>query len=231
VTRTQQQAAAAIGRNPRTEDALERRSISMKIQGEKADRLKRRAVMELKLYLVVAAYLFTTFSGFTIHTALVAADHRVDYEELVFNIIEAFILGKVIVVGNLLNLRRRFSHGPLILSALYNALVFSLFLFAFAVVERLVKGLIHGETVSAMVQAFVQNGTKFALAKAVIMFLNLVPFFAIWEAARIMGEERMIDMFFSRRVAGDERVPTPEDRGHALREESVGRPDRADTPG
>lgn len=190
----------------------------MKIQGEKADRLKQRALMEMKLYLVVAAYLFITFSGFTIHTALVSADQRVDYEELFFNIIKAFILGKVILVGNLLNLRRRFGRGPLILSALYNALAFSLLLFVFAVVERLAKGLIHGQTVSAMVQTFVQSGAKFALAKAAIMFLNLIPFFAIWEVAQMMGEERMIELFFARQSAGDERVPTPADRGHALGE-------------
>jgi hypothetical protein len=187
----------------------------MNIQSEKTDRLKRRAFMELKLFLVVAAYLFAMFSGFTIHTALVGADHRVDYDELGFNVIESLILGKVILVGNLLRLRRRFGRGPLIFSALYNALVFSIFVFAFAVVERLVKGAIHGTAVSATIQAMAQNGTKVALAKATILFLNFVPFFAIWEMGQMMGEERMIGLFFARRSAGDVTVPAPEHGGHA----------------
>jgi hypothetical protein len=181
----------------------------MESLSERVGHVKEKATMEMKLFLVVAGYLFITFSSFTIHTALVGAEHRMDYEQLGENLVESLILAKVILIGDLLHINKRFKDWPLIVSSLYNALVFSILVFVFTIIERLVKGLLHGKALSEAVQQFAGNATEVTevvLAKSAIMFLTFIPFFAIWEMGRMIGEQRMIDLFFSPRAAGEAPV-------------------------
>jgi hypothetical protein len=183
--------------------AIERRWISMHISSDRAASLKHKAVMELKLFAVISAYLFITLSAFTIHTAMVAATHAINPAQFGYNAVEALILGKVILIGDALRIGKRFSSRPVIVATLYNALAFSIFIFIFSVLEHLVEGLIHREGLSEIVQKLVQKGTEVILARAGIMFLTFIPFFALWEVGRTMGEGRMIEMLFVRRRAAE----------------------------
>jgi hypothetical protein len=181
----------------------------MKVSSEKTASLKQKAVMELKLYAVISGYVFITFSAFTIHTAVVSHTRVIDYYSLGANIFEALVLGKVILIGKALRLGGSSSRWPLIVPTLRKALIFSLFVLAFTVLERVVRGLIHGTSLSQVFSQALEKGVDVVLAKTVIVFLIFIPFFGMWDMARMIGEERLIEMYFLRRKA-DEGSLVPE---------------------
>ena len=83
-------------------------------------------------------YLTFVFAAFTMHRRLVLAAHDITYTNYWVALIEALILGKVIMIGSVFRLGRGLESKPLIYPTLYKTLVFT----------ALVCGL-HGRAVRA----------------------------------------------------------------------------------
>ena len=54
--------------------------------------------------------------------------------------IEALILAKVVMIGDVLRLGRRLEHKPLIYSTLLKTVVFTIFVAAFTLLEHVIQG-------------------------------------------------------------------------------------------
>lgn len=164
----------------------------------KHESLKEKAIEELKLYWVVALYLALLFGSFMVYRRLILAEFGVTYLNYGFAIIQALVIGKVILIGDAMRIGKRFDGGPLIFSVIYKALIFSLFVMAFGVLEHVVEGLFHKESAGAIAHGLVAIGMYELGARLLMLIAAFIPFFAFWELGRVIGVSRLANIFFSK---------------------------------
>ena len=159
------------------------------------EHFKSRAIEEFKLYWIVFAYLAIMFGAFTTYRRLVMAEAGVSYGHLGAGLIEAAVLAKIILVGQALELGKRSESRPLIVSVLVKALAYGFLVALFHVVERAIEALLHGGGWAAIEHRVLMYGPDEMLARTVMVFVSFVPFFALWETARVLGPGKLFDMF------------------------------------
>jgi hypothetical protein len=162
----------------------------------KSETLKQKARHELIEYALNVVYLTIVFAAFTIYWRLILASYDIAYTDYGVALIEALILGKVIMIGGLFRLGRSLEDQPLIYSSLYKTAVFCLFCAAFTVAEHTVVGLWTGEGLAAGLHEFAEKGSHEVLANTLMLFVSLFPFFAFKELGRVFGRDRLRDIFF-----------------------------------
>ena len=162
----------------------------------KSEELKQKARHELIEYAVNVAYLAVVFAAFTWYRRLILASYDITYTNYWFALIEALILGKVIMIGRIFRLGRSFEDKPLIYSSLYKTAVFCLFCAAFTVVEHTVVGLWKGGGLAAGLHEMAEKGGQEVLANTLMLFVSLFPFFAFRELGRVFGRDRIKEIFF-----------------------------------
>ena len=141
-------------------------------------------------------YLTAVFATFTIYRRLLLAAHDITYTNYWFALIEALILGKVIMIGGVFHLGRGLEDKPLIYPTLYKTVVFTIFCAVFTLTEHAIKGLVSGHGVVAGLAEFTAQGFEVILANSMVVFVALIPFFAIKELGRVMGRETIGRLFF-----------------------------------
>jgi hypothetical protein len=75
--------------------------------------------------------------------------------------------------------------------ALDKSFLYGLLVFAFHIVEEIVKRLIQGQDIAG---AF--HRLDDLLARSIVIFCTLIPFFAFRELARVLGPEKLRALFF-----------------------------------
>jgi len=166
----------------------------------KTAELKEKAREELIEYALNVAYLSVVFATFTIYRRLLLAAHDITYTNYGFALIEALILGKVIMIGSVFRLGRGLEHKPLIFPTLYKTVVFTIFVAVFTAAELVVKGLAKGHGIAAEFAEFTAQGYELIFANLMVVFVALVPFFAMKELGRVVGRERIARLFFNKRI-------------------------------
>lgn len=164
--------------------------------------LKDRALEELKVFLVSALYLWMFLGSFTVYRRLVLAETGVTYLHYGFALIEALIIAKVILIGRMFGLSRRFEDKPLIVPVFYKSILFGVFVFLFGIVEYLVEGWVHERGLLAGLH----DVSAYEIgARALMLIVSFVPFFAFWEIGRVLGTRKLAVMFFSK----SDLLPSP----------------------
>ena len=158
--------------------------------------LKEKARHELIEYAFNVVYLTIVFATFTVYRRLMLAAHDISYTNYGFALIEALILGKVIMIGGMFHLGRGLEDKPLIYPTLYKTAVFTIFCFAFTLVEHSIKGLVSGHGAAAGVAEYMAQGYEVILANSMVVFVALIPFFAVKELGRLMGRDKIGRLFF-----------------------------------
>ena len=69
----------------------------------------------------------------------------------------------------------------------------------FKFIEHVVKGLWNGEELTRELCELSENGFNESLANSLVVFATLIPFFAIKELGRVLGEEKIRALFFQSR--------------------------------
>ena len=167
---------------------------------DKKKNIKKKIVHEITEYWINVAYLTLVFASFTQYRRLVLAAHDITYTNYWVAVIEALILAKVVMIGDVIRLGRRLEHKPLIYSTLLKTVVFSLFVWAFTLIEHVAKGLLKGEGLTGGLAEFLGKGHHELLAGTLILFVALIPFFAFRELGRVLGRGKVWDLFFVRRT-------------------------------
>ena len=80
--------------------------------------VKKKIVHEVTEYWIIVCYLALVFAAFTWYRRLVLAAHDITYTNYGVAVIEALVLAKVVMIGDVLRLGRRLEHKPLIYSTL-----------------------------------------------------------------------------------------------------------------
>ena len=81
----------------------------------------------------MSCYLTLVFAAFTQYRRFLLAAHDITYTNYWVAVIEALILAKVIMIGDVLRLGRGLEQKPLIYPTLYKTVVFTLFVGVFTV--------------------------------------------------------------------------------------------------
>jgi len=86
----------------------------------------------------------------------------------------------------------------LLFSAIYKSFLYGLLVFAFHIVEEVIKHLLHGEGVTG---AFRQVRIDDLLGRGLVIFCTFIPFFAFRELSRVLGEDKFRDLFLQHKSA------------------------------
>lgn len=150
---------------------------------------KQHLARELKDYAWITAYLAVLFCAVTAYTMLLVRRYD-DASPLNFSFafINALVLGKVILIGEMMHLGRRTEARPLYQTILLKSLLFGLFIFAFHLVEEFIKRLIHHEPAGTILHGL---SLEQLAARSIIILVALVPLFAFRELNRVLGESRV----------------------------------------
>ncbi|MDE1177051.1 MAG: hypothetical protein PW789_10660 [Edaphobacter sp.] len=155
---------------------------------------KQRAARELKNYAAVSAYLAILFCAVTTYTALLLRRYdESDTLTYTFALLNALVIGKVILLGEMLHLGRRVESRPLYQSVLLKSLLFALLVFLFHLLEEFIKRLVHGKPAGTVLE---ELELERLIARSIIIFCAFVPLFAFRELHRVLGEEKLHSIFF-----------------------------------
>ncbi len=168
---------------------------------EKRTGWKQRLVREVGEYATNFVYLALFFGVFTWYRRLILAEYGISYMHYGVSVVEALVLAKIITLGDVLGLGRRLREKPLIFPTLYNAFVFGLWVAFFGVLEHIVMGFLRGEGLTGGIHELMSQGAYELLARGLVTFFALIPFFAFREAERVLGEGRIRALFLRRKSA------------------------------
>lgn len=160
---------------------------------------KKKISHEMIEYGINVIYLTLVFAAFTQYRRLLLAAHDIIYTNYWVAVIQALILGKVIMIGAVLRIGRGLEQKPLIFPTVYKALIFTCLVIVFNIAEHVVKGIWQGHGAVAGLAGFIKRAPHELLAGSLVIFVALIPFFAVKELGRVLGEAKISALFFQAR--------------------------------
>jgi len=168
--------------------------------------LKQKVAHEIVEYAFNFVYLAFFLVAFTWYRRLILAEYGISYANYFVPLVEAAVLAKVIMVGDMMRLGRGLERTPLLLPTLYRTLVFSALVAVFSVLEHTLGASIHGKSLTEGLAEIASKGRYELLAQFVVIFAAFVPFFAFKELEGVVGQEKLRGLFWGRATA--ERDPS-----------------------
>jgi len=126
-------------------------------------------------------------------------EFHVKYWNYSVALINALVITKVVMIGEVAKVGTKYQARPLLLSALYKAFMFCLLVFAFHVIEEVIKRLVHGSDI-AIASHEIRIDELFG--RIVVVFCTFIPLFAFREFRRVLGEEKFYNLLFRSEEAG-----------------------------
>ena len=163
---------------------------------------KQKIKHELREMLELFVYLAFFFCSIALYDMLLLRQYTVEYLTITFALINALVITKVIMIGEYAKLGRKHEDKALLISAAWKAFVFGLLVFAFHIVEEVIKRLIHGADI---LKASRGIGFEQFAGRAIIVFCVFIPLFAFREFRRAMGEEEFRSLVFGNGGASRDR--------------------------
>lgn len=154
------------------------------------------ALAEGKQFLVLFLYLWVLFGLFVLNERIILNQHGQDFVAHGFALLNAFILAKVMLVAEHMNLSRWLNRRPLIYPILHDSILFAVIFLVFHAFEKFVVTLVKGEAAAAGIPNVGGGGFAGIVCVAVILFFTLIPFFAFRNFNRALGPDRMKALLF-----------------------------------
>ncbi len=162
--------------------------------------LKTRAVhevVELLTVMILLAPFLVSFAIFRQYLQGTCGIHSFSYgTALATALVNALVLGKVILIGDIARIGKRSESKSLIVPTLYKAAMFTLFYLIVHVLEVTVESLFHGQTLIGSLRSAAPPGELTALS--LVVFFAFIPFFALRETRRILGADKFHRLFLRR---------------------------------
>ena len=147
-------------------------------------------------YWINVVYLMLVFAAFTEYRRLILAAHDITYTNYGIAVIEALVLGKVIMIGGAFRLGRGLEAKPLIYPTLYKTIVFTVFVGAFKIIEHAIIVLWSRGAVTEILVDLSEQWLMEVFANSLVVFVAFIPFFAVKEIGRVLGKKKMRTLFF-----------------------------------
>ena len=148
-------------------------------------------------FLGIAVYLFLLLGILALHEAVVSAKDGIEYHFYGFAIINALVLGKVILVAEDLHFAEWFRERAPIYSILVKSAAFTILLLVFDIIEEEVVGMIKGKTFGESFPHIGDGSPRAMFYMIIIFFIGLIPFFSFREIGRVFGERELRSLFFT----------------------------------
>src|SRR5215471_1903259 len=171
--------------------------------------LKPRLAAGVREFFTAFLFLAPWFLAFSTYRMFLLKRFVEEPFEYGTGLLNALVLSKVIVTGEHLKLGKRQESKPLIYPTIWKAFLFTLLATAFYVVEHIVRGLLRGEGIAAGLGAIREMGAGQLLGRSLVMYFAFLPFFALRETGRTLGEGKLEALFFrSKASAGPQESET-----------------------
>jgi hypothetical protein len=156
-------------------------------------------VREARKFVVRFLYLWILFALFALHKSILLPDEGIIYGQG-FAVVNAFVLAKVMLVGDNLHVGEKFDTRPLVYPVLFKSALFAIILVCFDLIEEIVVGSWRGKSIAESIWSVGGGTLEGILSVGVIMFVVLIPYFAFREMAKVVGERQMRELLFVRRT-------------------------------
>lgn len=166
---------------------------------DQLNRLKEKGITEARRLFWIFVYLWVLLGLFAVHKSIVLNERDLFYHQG-FAVINALVLAKIMFIAEAFHVADNLRQRPLIYPIAYKSAVFSLMLIAFHAIEEVLAGMWHGKTVAETIAASSGGRLEEIFVVGVIMFVVLMPFFALREIGRDIGDDKLFEQFFVRRT-------------------------------
>ena len=167
--------------------------------------LPQRAVHEFTEFAILTIYLYITLGAVIVMKTAVLHTVGIEFVPWGVAIIKALLLAKFMLVGRALKIGERNTTSPLIWPTLHKAFAFLVLLVVLTVIEEAIVGLFHGQSIAATLSDLAGRRLEETLAGYLIMLLVLMPYFAFRVLGEVLGEGRLMRMFFIEREPMEQR--------------------------
>jgi hypothetical protein len=158
---------------------------------------------ELKELAIVTLYLYITLGAVILMKTAALHDQGVDFVPWGIAAVKSVLLAKFMLLGRAVKLGEGYTGRPLIWPTLRKAFSFLVLLVVLVIIEEVVVGLFHHQSVAASLGELFGAKLYETLAGIVILLLVLIPYFAFHVLDEALGEGTLARMFFV------ERRPVP----------------------
>jgi hypothetical protein len=161
--------------------------------------LGQRAVHELRELAILTTYLYVTLGAVIVMKTAVLHTHGIDSAVWGVAIVKAILLAKFMLIGRAMKIGERNTSSPLIWPTLHKTVAFLVLLIVMTVIEEVVIGLIHRQSISSSLEDLFGPRLEETGAGILILLLVLIPYFAFRVLNEALGEGRLARMFFIER--------------------------------
>jgi hypothetical protein len=168
----------------------------MSTENAKKTSMKQKVIHEFEDMAIIFLYLAFFFCALATYSMLLLNKFQISYFNYGTALINALVIAKVILIGEMMHLGKKQEAKPIIYSAIYKAFVFGLLVFVFHIIEEVIKHLVHGESITPL---FRETRIDDMLSRTVIIFCTFIPLFAFREMQRVLGEEQFRALLFKGR--------------------------------
>ena len=158
---------------------------------------KQAIYHEVTSFLAIFVYLVLLLGLLVLHEAVVSAKNGIEYHFYGLAIINALILGKIILIADDLHFAEWFIERAPIYSILVKSLAFTILLLIFDIVEEEVVDMIKGKTFGDSFPHVGDGSPRAYFYMVIIFFIGLIPFFSYKEIGRVFGERELRSLFFT----------------------------------
>lgn len=153
--------------------------------------LRARLVHEMRRYLILFLYLWALFGLFVLDESIVERSRGDAFVFQGFAILNAFVLAKVMLVAEHVDLTGWLRRQALAWTILFEAALCTFLFMGVHLLERVLAQALHRGGGATGTHAFGSGGVSGVLVVAAIVFVSLLPFFTFKHVARAVGPERM----------------------------------------
>lgn len=159
-------------------------------------KLKERAYHELREYFVIVLYLWMIFGLFLLYKSVILAENHIRFSDKGLALINALVLGKFVLIARALNLGGRADDAPIIYPTLLKSFLFSVVVVCCKILEDAAVGFYHGKPFSQSIADLGGGNLRGILTLTLLGFVMFIPFFAVGELKRVLGEGKLGRLFF-----------------------------------
>lgn len=149
--------------------------------------IKERFWEEMRRYAWVSLYLWVCFGVLLAYESALLAEQGTQYLPYGVALVKALVIGKFLLIGEAIKVGDRGSGLTLLHRIAFKTLAFLLMLIIFTILEEIVVGWVHGQTLGHTLSEFLQRSWVEKLAPVLVMTLILIPLVSAMEFSKAMG--------------------------------------------
>lgn len=156
---------------------------------------KQKFLHEFNEYWMNVIYMALVFSAIIFYRRLVLAHYEIYLDDYFSGVVKALVIAKVVMIGAFLRISRKYEHKPLIFPVLYKAVLFTLWVMLFDIVEAFIRIFINNPVFMEAINELKSHLNNLWLGGALLIFFSFIPFFAFKELIRVLGKEKVRELF------------------------------------